>query len=363
MENERELALSQAFKHDSFQRSTVVKVEMDHYPFATSKSHFYRALVIMEQFEKSNVHELRALLLKHGSKLLDHIPRAATNLMIRSQLLHAPRSLRESNRDLRFPMTKEKPSKKAIMNHFGIHLVSHHQANKKRLSSSTASLSKGEAYRAYIRLFGKHTFWLMVYLECIVYHSKDRLPSVIYNTLIECYLEVARHLPEHLEFRMYASPQSTNQPYLTPSEMTTHSRESFLDSLQETSSIELIEKQRDIMDHIKLFDDYEFDSCRGVYDIYTVDPRLAHWSLNERIQALLHLEYECSDPMHPFAEVYDCEQVLLLCQSYEYEYGILLMYKKLRLTYKLIDFFQSKQDYATVVEKCKEHGKGDPNLW
>lgn len=43
----------------------------------------------------------------------------------------------------------------------------------------------------YLSLFGTDTFWLMVFVENIIQrNSKENLPPILYNTLLEAYLDL-----------------------------------------------------------------------------------------------------------------------------------------------------------------------------
>jgi len=379
----RREAMKQAYKKSRKRHEAIVVMEIEDWPESQDKSHYLRAIYALEQMVKNNLEKARELLEIYGERLLDEVPREATNVMIRVWFESLFPESSQSDRSLFLNASENDTSDNESNTRslsFPIFSKFNDTVPREKIDSGEKDSEMDDDNDDHEREICPHhfvknfkdPFWRMVYLESLIFYrhckTSEAFDPIIYNTLIESYLEMARQSADGLAHMLH-NPEKKNEthfPYHQPSEkinsMEARMPKKFSDS---DSDDPLIQEQKEINTKLKKMDAQNLLA----YEIFPPVQKLTFASLKEKIDMVLNMVKTVKDDKggSSVVPVYDVEHVLLLVHMYKYEDGILMMYEKLNLTYEIIEHYKRKADYElrylNVVEKCEKHGKRDPNMW
>jgi len=411
----RNRALSQAYKEPQHDKM-IIQIEIEDYPLLAGRWNFKRALTHLESLRDFNL--AIDMMEKYGSVFLRHIPQDSTNVMIR---LCTPRYRAKKIEDKKrhFPLEEvaesmEQDQKVANTLKGGFSFLGALDVVA-QADDDTTLIDRGATNEFYgelgnetttememhpekfIKAFAGNDYWLMVFLESVIYslgeYRRKNLSPIVFNTLLEVYLKYMHYDHEDVaalprdhktsytdptkrrrgsQGNGNSSPISLLDPQLNGAEDSVFEARERSNSLRSTGSTgsgntgrtsntgtlhlsdvpesekALTPQQEKIMRVIKHYD----------YSICPATCALGKMNFQERIISLLEME----DPDTKIP-LYDLEHALVLVQTANFERGVLLLYAKLNLHYDILQFYKTKKDYQKVVETCEEHGQRDPNIW
>lgn len=74
-------------------------------------------------------------------------------------------------------------------------------------------------------------------------------------------------------------------------------------------------------------------------------------------------EQRLVDLIKNFNQFYDDNHVLVLCQTYEFWVGVMLIYEEKKLYNLIVRHFLVIEDYSSLYALCKRLGSSDPQIW
>lgn len=77
----------------------------------------------------------------------------------------------------------------------------------------------------------------------------------------------------------------------------------------------------------------------------------------------MNLEQRLVDLIKNYSEFYDDNHVLVLCQTYEFWLGAMLIYEEKKLYNLIVRHYLATQDYSNLYVLCKRLGTMDPAIW
>lgn len=369
----RNRALSQAYKEPQ-QDELIIQIEIEDYPVQEGKWNFKRALAHLESLKDINL--AISMMEKYGSIFMQHIPQETTNVMIRLCTTgYKARKIEDKKRQ--FPVgeiaeTMEQDLKiaKTLKGGFSIFGALEIMAQNDEKFTSGPEMNREFSNdfnlevnpERFIKAFAGNDYWLMIFLESVVYSCKSKqrhkYPPVIYNTLLEIYLT-------HLSSKDAISlPTSHKVPYI---QLTTTQKDKFL-LLEERindlsrSQISIGKNLSDVPDDEKSLTHQQEKIMKVIgeydYSICLASSELGGSSFEDRIMKLLEME----DP-NTLLPLYGLEHALVLVQTARFEKGILFLYAKLNLHYDILQYYESNKNYEKVVNTLEIYGQNDPNMW
>uniref|UniRef100_A0A8D8W8X9 Vacuolar protein sorting-associated protein 11 homolog n=1 Tax=Cacopsylla melanoneura TaxID=428564 RepID=A0A8D8W8X9_9HEMI len=229
-----------------------------------------------------------------------------------------------------------------------------------RQSSSEDALLLAEKH-------GKHAWYLKIqiedharYLEALIYIGK--LPFNEAETNIKVYGKtLLDHIPhETCEFLKKLctdyKPSNTTLPELNHDTVERAQPEEFIHFFLDHSLV-LVE----FLEHILNYPSRE--KCRTQVYNTLIEHYLCLWnttcdSIGKETYTQKVMRLLSSDDIP-----YDKNQALLLCHSYKFSPGLLLIYKERKLYDLILSEHISRKDYAGVLSCCRAYGSQNPILW
>lgn len=75
------------------------------------------------------------------------------------------------------------------------------------------------------------------------------------------------------------------------------------------------------------------------------------------------LELRLIDLIKNSSQFYDSDHVLMICQTYEFWIGVMLIYEEKRLYNIIVRHHLQKKDFSSLFSLCKRLGPSDPSIW
>ncbi|KAL0478316.1 hypothetical protein AKO1_008574 [Acrasis kona] len=341
---EQALALAETFAPKNNPTETnlhdwVIKIYIEDFPklSITDKTNYQRALYHIESLDREVALKF---MLQYGKVLVTELPQRATNVLIRLCCHYAPIP---SNQPLDERRTFIVPEKR--------HLIYPNSGYSDDANHNTNDFTRAADY---IFAFADQPYWLMIFLEvCTDYMSycnkgnfeetlRDKSESdslcIMYNTLLELYLKALKLKQIKSEHVHWYVEQAL--PSSAPTLPLTHQLSPATPTATTTATINNKEDEM-------------------VYRIYPVIESQLNDSNHEKVEKLIK-----------YAK-YDEKHALVLCQAKNFEFGILHLYERLNLKYDIIQYFMDKkveeqdlmEKYNNILDRCREYGDADPNMW
>jgi hypothetical protein len=295
---------------------------------------------------------------KYAKVLLAHLPNRMTNLLIRTCTdLYRPipayadgENVNDLSRVFVLPEYKKTFYEMCGQN-YSMEEFDTHDVQQVRATIDPKELAKPSDY---IFAFVDQPFWLMVFLEVVATYAQNgnnvnpqtqrrtnEIDGVVYNTLLELYLRYwdndSRRMRKMLDFG--------NAPLVA-----------YVDA----------EKN----DPTPNKNDFDSDFY---YQIFPVERNQLEESYEQKAKTLIERDSDQYDPNH----------ALMLCQSKNFEYGILYLYKRMNLKYDILQFYMEMpvvvdeqvegaqeelerkitEKFEKILETAYEYGDEDPNIW
>jgi len=184
--------------------------------------------------------------------------------------------------------------------------------------------------RDFIYAYADQTYWLMVFLENVVYrypHDPKLMPPVVYNTLLELYLK-------------YWSISNVSTQY---------------------DSENHYEKLYSELHANQVLEEFQSDK-NGINKNYTIHPPTEAIKNNDFSTKIMDLLNNCLDAKTN-QTYYDEEHALVLTQSKKFNEGVLFLYTRLGLYYDILQHYMEEGDSNQIIETCNKFGGNDPNMW
>eukprot|EP01027_Heterolobosea_sp_BB2_P011996 GEZU01017408.1.p1 GENE.GEZU01017408.1~~GEZU01017408.1.p1 ORF type:complete len:1030 (+),score=311.54 GEZU01017408.1:190-3090(+) len=195
--------------------------------------------------------------------------------------------------------------------------------------SDTPQKSSGEEY---IQCYTDQRQWLMVFLESVT-NSNTESPTIMYNTLVELYLQEYQICASRLREIQSKKPQQR--------------RQNIKDDVKDDNT------DADNTDDDSLATDNDDDDTMSRQDVL--------------IQKMESLQAKAMRLLKDPNANYDPQHALVLVQSHNFREGILYLYEKLGLHHDIIQYYMDQKDYKNIIESCKKYGdkeSGDKqNMW